>query len=188
LAKQQKPIQIREGDSAYHKKAFITILQLAYSGERAAARAYAGHWRSLPPGNERETIARIEKEEVEHRQTVGKMLQELNAKPALWREILMNFIGNCAYVGCFFTGWFLPMYFAGKLENDNVKEYDVAAAHAHALGLDHLLPALHEMSKTEAEHELFFSRCVSNHWLLKPVRAIVGWDPQIVLAKYAEEP
>jgi Aldo/keto reductase family. len=30
-----------------HRLGFIRILQLAYSGERAAARAYAGHWRSL---------------------------------------------------------------------------------------------------------------------------------------------
>lgn len=160
-----------------HRRKLVHILQLAYSGEKAAALAYAGHWRSLRPGQERDTIKRIEKEEIEHRATVGRMLAELKAGPALWREMLMTSIGTLACVGCFFTGWFLPMYFAGKLEHENVREYDVAAGHAHALGIDQFLPELRAMSQTEAEHELFFSQCVRRHWFLPTARVLFGWDP-----------
>lgn len=181
------PAPLTQAELERHRKGFIRILQLAYSGERAAARAYAGHWRSLKSGEERETIKRIEKEEVEHRQAVGEMLKLMQAKPAAWRECLMNTIGSLAYIGCFFTGYFLPMYFAGKLENENVREYDVAAGHAHALGLDHLLPELAHMSQTEAEHELFFSRCIRTHWMLGPAKIVFRWDPIPVIAKYEQE-
>ncbi len=157
---------------------------MAYSGEKAATMAYAGHWRSLKAGTERDTIKRIEKEEIEHRQAVGRMLVMLNAGPAWWREILMSAIGTVAAVGCFFSGWFFPMYFAGKLENDNVREYDVAAGYAHTIKLDEFLPQLHEMSRTESEHELFFSSCVANHWMLKPAIKIFGWDPLLVIESH----
>jgi demethoxyubiquinone hydroxylase (CLK1/Coq7/Cat5 family) len=168
-----------------HRQKLIHILQLAYSGEKAASLAYSGHWRSLRQGTERDTIKRIEQEEVEHRLTVGRMLKELNASPALWREILMHTIGTIACIGCFISGWFLPMYFAGKLENENVREYDVAAGHAHALGLFHLLPELKQMSLTEAEHELFFSQCIINHWLLSPAKVLFRWDPVTVIAAHS---
>ena len=173
-------------DLAGHRRGLVRLLQLAYSGEKAAALAYAGHWRSLPQGTARDTIVRIEKEEVEHRQTVGTMLKKLGEKPAFWREVLMGTIGRLAYIGCFFTGWFLPMYFAGKLEHENVREYDVAAVHAHALGMDELLPALRHMSKTEAEHELFFSEQVAGHWALQPARQVFGWDPLPVIEQYRQ--
>lgn len=168
-------------NSETHRQKLIRILQLAYSGEKAASLAYSGHWRSLKAGTERDTIKRIAKEEVEHRLAVGRMLKELNARPAIWREILMHSIGTLACIGCFFTGWFLPMYFAGKLENENVREYDVAAGHAHALGLDQFLPELKEMSLTEAEHELFFSQCIINHWMLTAAKIFFRWDPVTVV-------
>jgi hypothetical protein len=178
----------KSAENTIHRQKLIHILQLAYSGEKAAAMAYAGHWRSLKPGVQRETIKRIQLEEVEHRANVGKILQDLHASPALWREILMTTIGAIASVGCFFTGWFLPMYFAGKLEHENVREYDVAAGHAHALGMDQYLPELKAMSKTEAEHELFFSECIRDHWLLAPAKLIFKWDPvtEVLLQEQTE--
>jgi len=179
---QSQQISSSAEEIARHK--LIHILQMAYSGEKAATMAYAGHWRSLKAGTERDTIKRIEKEEIEHRQAVGRMLVMLNAGPAWWREILMSAIGTVAAVGCFFSGWFLPMYFAGKLENDNVREYDVAAGYAHTIKLDEFLPQLHEMSRTESEHELFFSSCVANHWMLKPAIKIFGWDPLLVIESH----
>lgn len=171
-------------EQAEHRYRLVRLMQLAYSGEKAAAYAYAGHWRSLRSGVECDTIKKIEKEEVEHRLAVGRILDQLGAKPAWWREILMGTIGSLACVGCFFTGWFLPMYFAGKLEHENVREYDVAASHAHALGLDELLPLLSEMSATESEHELFFSSQCLGHWMLKPAVAMFGWDPVPVIEQY----
>lgn len=159
----------------------VALLQLAYSGEKAAAYAYAGHWRSVKSPSQREKIKKIEQEEWEHRAAVGKMLSDLGEKPKLWREIWMTIIGRCVSIGCFLSGWFIPMYLAGKLENDNVNEYDTAANFAEQLGLNELLPELRAMTMTEEEHEFFFSEMASGHPLLPFIRAIFKWDPEPVL-------
>ena len=59
----------------------IHILQLAYSGELAAAYAYRGHWQSARKETERVRIHQIEDEEWHHRELVGGMLRELKAQP-----------------------------------------------------------------------------------------------------------
>ncbi len=164
-----------------HRRALVRLLRLAYSGEKAAAYAYAGHWRSVKNADERATIQRIEQEEWQHRATVKRMLDVLNEKPNIWRELMMSFIGRSVSIGCFLIGWFLPMYFAGKLEHANVKEYDGAAFHAEQLGLTEFMPELHEMTKTEEEHEYFFSKVIERHWLLPVMKVIFKWDPQEVL-------
>jgi demethoxyubiquinone hydroxylase (CLK1/Coq7/Cat5 family) len=45
----------------------VEILQLAYSGELAAAYAYNGHWHSLVDPAERARVKTIEEEELHHR-------------------------------------------------------------------------------------------------------------------------
>lgn len=172
----------RPVDTQEHRRKLIRLLRLAYSGEKAAAYAYAGHWRSVKDENERATIRKIELEEIEHRRVVGEILERLGEKPQWWREIMMAVIGRAAGAGCFFTGWFFPMYFAGKLEHANVKEYDGAAYHALHLGLDEFLPKLHQMSLTEQEHERFFGNAVMGHPWLPFVRTCFGWDPGPILA------
>src|SRR2546421_336068 len=52
----------------------IALLQLAYSGERAAAYAYRGHWHSVNDQDERDSIRGVEEDEWRHRQLVGRML------------------------------------------------------------------------------------------------------------------
>ena len=68
-------------DAAFHRQHLIKILQLAYSGEKAAAFAYRGHWKASKDSAERHRIADIEEEEWVHRQKVGEILQALDAKP-----------------------------------------------------------------------------------------------------------
>ena len=72
----------------------IGILQLAYSGELAAAYAYRGHWKSVSDPEERRRIEEIENEEWHHRKLVGEMLQNLNAAPNKSREIRAGVIGR----------------------------------------------------------------------------------------------
>lgn len=168
-------------DSQEHRRQLLRLLRLAYSGELAAALAYSGHWRSLRDPAERATIQKIEKEELEHRATVGEMLKALDEKPQLWRECMMWTVGRTVAAACFVIGYFLPMYFAGKLEHANVMEYEGAAEHAKHLGLDRFIPELHHMSATEREHEVFFSSKALSHPLLPIVKAIFRWDPQEVL-------
>ena len=70
----------------------IGILQLAYSGELAAAYAYRGHWKSVSDPEERRRIEEIENEEWHHRKLVGEMLFSLNAGPSQSREVRATII------------------------------------------------------------------------------------------------
>jgi demethoxyubiquinone hydroxylase (CLK1/Coq7/Cat5 family) len=69
------------------RQKLIAILQLAYSGELAAAYAYRGHWHSVSAADERESIRAIEDDEWRHRQLVGEMLTGLGSAPKKKREI-----------------------------------------------------------------------------------------------------
>jgi demethoxyubiquinone hydroxylase (CLK1/Coq7/Cat5 family) len=158
-----------------HREKLIEILLLAYSGELAAAYAYRGHWKSVRKPNEVKGIRKIEQEEWIHRAAVGKMLKKLGTKPELLREVKMWTIGRTIGFLCHLTGWFFPMYFAGRLEHTNVKEYDTAAHHAGKLGLRKFEKELLKMAKTEQEHEDFFASMVAGHFLLSPTAVLFTW-------------
>ena len=111
----------------------IRILQNAYSGEIAAAFAYRGHWKSLRESPERDNIKKIEAEEWHHRERVGRWLETLGAGPRRSREMVFWTIGRTLGLTCHLSGWFMPMYFAGRLENGNVIEYEEAAELAKQL-------------------------------------------------------
>jgi rubrerythrin len=157
------------------KLALIRILQNAYSGEAAAAFAYRGHWRSLKPGPEKERVKQIEAEEWDHRERVGAWLRTLGAGPRPGRERLFRLIGQVLGPSCFVSGWFLPMYFAGRLESGNVLEYEEAAGYARNLNMDDCVQDLLDMARVEAEHEVFFKETVSGHRLLPAMKAIFRW-------------
>jgi rubrerythrin len=164
-------------EASRHRRQLVRVLRGAYSGELAAAYAYRGHWKSLPRNSpERERIARIEDEEWVHRERVGEMLEALCAAPAKSREAGMWTIGRTLGFSCHLTGWFLPMYFAGRLESSNVEEYETAAGHARGLGLDEFAADLAEMARVEGEHEIFFREMVSSHRWLPLMRKIFSWS------------
>lgn len=142
------------------RRKLTRLLQLAFSGEKAAALAYQGHARSVRNPAEKEMIRKIEKDEWIHREKVGKLLSELGARPLAARELRSGVIGHTLSFLCRFSGWFLPMYFAGRLETRNVEEYDTAAAYARELGLNHFLPELQEMAEVEVEHEKYFLQII----------------------------
>lgn len=141
----------------------IGILQLAYSGELAAAYAYRGHWKSVSDPEERRRIEEIENEEWHHRKLVGEMLQDLNAAPNKSREIRATLIGRVLGFLCHFTGWLAPMYGAGRLESRNVREYETAARFARECGHEELIDCLLGMAETEWEHEKYFRSRVLIH-------------------------
>ncbi|HEX8089713.1 MAG TPA: ferritin-like domain-containing protein, partial [Blastocatellia bacterium] len=143
-------------DKSSDYQRLVLILQAAYSGELAAAYAYRGHWKSLSHPVEREKIRQIENEEWVHREKVGVMLARLGASPVRTREARMSAIGRTVGLACHLTGRFLPMYFAGRLESSNVKEYEYAAFHARESGLISFESELRVMARVEKEHETFF--------------------------------
>ena len=158
------------------RKKLIRILQAAYSGEMAAF-AYRGHWKTLREGAaERERIRQIEAEEWHHRENVRLWLEKLNAQPKRAREIVFWTIGRFLGNACFVSGWFLPMYFAGRLESGNVKEYEDAAAFAGEIGLKDCQIEMLEMARVELEHEIFFRQTVAKHKLLPLMKAVFRWS------------
>jgi rubrerythrin len=158
------------------KKNLIRILQNAYSGEVAAAYAYRGHWKSLKESPEKAHIKKIEEEEWRHRENVGRWLAELGAGPRKLREAVFWTIGRSLGLGCYVSGWFFPMYFAGRLESQNVLEYEEAAGYARELGMDKCVEELMEMSAVEAEHEVFFRKVVTGHRLLPATKKVFKWS------------
>src|SRR5262245_24640127 len=133
------------------RAALVELLQLAYSGERAAAYAYRGHWRSVRDPDERERIAKIEEEEWHHRRLVGGMLREMGAAPNPRRELKATFIGRALGIACHVSGWLAPMYGAGKLESRNIKEYETAARLAWKCGRQEYVDCLLVMAEVEWE-------------------------------------
>ncbi len=157
------------------KANLIRILQNAYSGEVAAAYAYRGHWRSLKDSPEKTRIQQIETEEWDHRRRVGEWLGKLDAQPHPMRERIFWTIGNILGQSCFISGWFMPMYFAGRLESQNSVEYETAAEFARELSMDECVKDLLDMACVELEHEEFFRETVTGHRLLPVMKQLFGW-------------
>lgn len=147
------------------RQKLIAILQLAYSGELAAAYAYRGHWHSVRREDEREAIRAIEEDEWRHRRFVGEMLAGLGSGPNNFREVRATIIGRTLGLLCQVSGWLAPMYGAGKLESRNVREYETAARFARDCGQLDLIDCLLEMAAVEWDHERYFRSCVLKHAL-----------------------
>ena len=161
---------------ATSREKLIRILQNAYSGECAAAYAYRGHWRSLKDSPEKTRIKEIEAEEWDHRRRVGEWLEKLEAKPNATREKAFWTIGRILGATCFLSGWFMPMYFAGRLESQNSVEYEDAAKFAAELEMTDCVDDLLDMARVEVEHEEFFHTVVAGHRLLPIMTRVFGWS------------
>jgi hypothetical protein len=171
------------------REQLIAILQLAYSGELAAGYAYRGHWHSVSDAQEKAQIKQIEDEEWHHRKQVGEMLESLGAGPNKKREIRATIVGRVLGLMCHVSGWFAPMYGAGKLESRNIVEYETAARFAVACGREDLVDCLLTMAEVEWEHESYFRSCVLRHrwskrisiWPEPPPKAEIrrSFEPQI---------
>ncbi|MGD9590280.1 MAG: ferritin-like domain-containing protein [Pyrinomonadaceae bacterium] len=153
----------------------IKILQHAYSGEVAAAYAYRGHWKSLKDSPEKERIKQIEAEEWDHRRRVGEWLEKLGSAPRPLREKVFWTIGRTLGFTCHLSGWFMPMYFAGRLESKNSVEYEDAAVFAKELKMDECVEDLLDMARVEVEHEVFFRQVVTGHRLLPLMKRFFRW-------------
>ena len=147
------------------RRALAEIFQGAHAGERGAALAYGGHWRSLRSHDEIAEVHQIELDEIEHRARVREMLAELGIDPDPWRERLMFAIGTTIGWLCRVGGWLIPMYGAGRLESGNVREYEDAARFAVLSGYSHFVSDLLHLAEVEWDHERYFRSKVEGHWL-----------------------
>jgi hypothetical protein len=113
----------------------IKLLQMAYSAEKAAAFAYIGHAGSVKNPEAKVAIKQIEMDEWHHREVVLSIMQQYGIQPSHYNEIKYHIIGRVLSASCYVIGWFMPYFFAGRLESGNVCEYFIMMRFFHDLGI-----------------------------------------------------
>lgn len=157
-----------------HKK-LITLLQQAYSAEKAAAFAYQGHAGAVKDKAEKEAIHQIEIDEWNHRKEVLQIMRQYEIPVSKLYEIRFHIIGKTISAACYVIGWFMPFYFAGRLESGNVCEYFRMMHYFHELGILEHNKVLYEMGIKEKEHEVYFLSKVKNKKLLPVFEKVFAW-------------
>ena len=155
----------------------ITLLQMAYSAEKTAAFAYQGHAASVKPPALKAAIRQIEMDEWEHREEVLQLMNKYGILPSKWFEFKYHVIGKFISWSCSIIGWFMPIYFAGRLESGNVIEYFNARDYFNEIGITEHDDILVEMGIKEKEHEVYFGNLINRHWLLPLFKFIFRWGP-----------
>lgn len=153
----------------------IKLLQLAYSAEKAAAFAYVGHAGSVRNPLEKTAIKQIEMDEWQHRETVLAIMRQYDIEPSRFNEIKYHIVGRVISASCYVIGWFMPYYFAGKLESGNVCEYFIMMKYFNELGITDHDAVLYEMGMKEKEHEVYFQKSLETNRLLPLFEKVFGW-------------
>lgn len=156
-------------------KALIDLLQSAYSAEKAAAFAYQGHAGSVKDKTEKIEIKQIEMDEWNHREEVLKIMNQYNIPVSKFYEIRFHIIGKIISSFCYVIGWFMPFYFAGRLESGNVCEYFRMMQYFHSLGIVEHNEVLYEMGIKEKEHEIYFLSKIKNKKMLPFFEKLFFW-------------
>ena len=151
------------------------LLRLAYSAEKAAAFAYQGHAGSVKDEGDKIHIREIENDEWIHRAEVLSLMRQYDISISRWYELKYHIIGKGISWSCYVIGWFMPMYFAGRLESGNVNEYYHMVELFHTMGITEHDDILVEMGIKEKEHEVFFLNKIRTHKLLPLFEKIFSW-------------
>ncbi len=153
----------------------IKLLKTAYSAEKAAAFAYQGHAKSVKSKQEKIAIKQIEDDEWEHRREVLLIMGLYNIKPSKFYEFKFYIIGKIISFSCFIIGWFMPFYFAGRLESGNVCEYFRLKIWFNQLGINLHDKTLYNMGIKEKEHEVYFYEQIKNSKFLPFFERFFKW-------------
>ncbi len=155
--------------------ALVRLLQRAYSAEMAASFAYVGHASSLRDPQAKAAVKQIEDDEWGHRRTVFGLMRRYDIPVNRLFEIQYYLIGKLIGASCHVLGWFMPYFFAGKLESGNVCEYFVMMHYFHELGVSEHDTALYEMGMKEKEHEVYFLEQIKHSRLLPLFERVFAW-------------
>ena len=155
--------------------ALVDLLQKAYSAERAAAFAYVGHAASLRDSAAKAAVRQIEEDEWQHRRNVLTLMRRYEVPVSRFQEVRFFLIGKVISASCHVIGWFMPYFFAGKLESGNVCEYFVMMRHFHSLGIREHDEILYEMGLKEKEHEVYFLEQIRTSRWLPVFEKIFSW-------------
>ncbi|GDX52268.1 hypothetical protein LBMAG27_13150 [Bacteroidota bacterium] len=151
---------------------------MAYSAEKAAAFAYQGHAGSVKDKEEKKSIQQIELDEWKHRSEVLMMMKQYNIPVSKFYEVRFYIIGKIISYSCYVIGWFMPFYFAGKLESGNVCEYFRMIHYFHELVITEHDQLLYEMGIKEKEHEVYFLEKIKSCKLLPYFEKYFSWGIQ----------
>jgi len=151
------------------------LMQRAYSAEKAAAFAYQGHAGSVKNINEKKAIKQIETDEWNHRQEVLTLMKQYDVPISRYYEIRFHLIGKLISASCYVIGWFMPFYFAGRLESGNVCEYFRMKHYFNSLGIKEHDRVLYEMGIKEKEHEVYFLEQIKQSKLLPFFQKLFAW-------------
>ncbi len=156
-------------------KALVDLLQQAYSAEKAAAFAYQGHAASVKDAADKAAIHQIEVDEWGHRHEVLLIMQQYGIPVSKYYELRFHIIGKVISFSCHVIGWFMPFYFAGRLESGNVCEYFRLMHYFHELDITEHDQVLSDMGIREKEHEVYFLDRIKNKKLLATFERIFSW-------------
>jgi rubrerythrin len=151
------------------------LLQQAYSAERAAAFAYIGHARSVKNKDEKAAIKQIEIDEWNHRKEVLDIMNEYDVPISKWYEFRFYVVGKIIWYSCYIIGWFMPFYFAGRLESGNVCEYFRMKQWFNQMGITKHDQILYDMGIKEKEHEVYFLEQIKDNKLLPLFEKLFSW-------------
>lgn len=167
--------ELTEAERVRAHKALVDLLQMAYSAEKAAAFAYQGHAGSINDPQDKIAIRQIEVDEWGHRHEVLAIMEQYGIPVSRWYELRFHVIGKVISGSCYVIGWFMPFYFAGRLESGNVCEYFRLMHYFHELGITKHDQMLYDMGVREKEHEVYFLERIKNRKLLAFFERIFAW-------------
>ena len=156
-------------------RALIDLLQRAYSAEKAAAFAYQGHAGSVKSIEEKKAIKQIEVDEWNHRREVLTIMERYDIPVSKYYELRFHVVGKIISTSCYVIGWFMPYFFAGRLESGNVCEYFRMKQYFNSLGINEHDKILYEMGIKEKEHEVYFLEKAKESRLLPFFERIFNW-------------
>jgi rubrerythrin len=164
----------RQKPSLQHPE-LIDLMQMAYSAEKAAAFAYQGHAGSVKDKEAKIRIKQIEDDEWEHRREVMELMKQYHVSISRWYEFRFYIVGKIISGSCYVIGWFMPYYFAGRLESGNVCEYFRMKQFFNSLGIREHDQVLYNMGVKEKEHEVYFLEQIKNKKMLPFFEKLFNW-------------
>ncbi|MCD6017649.1 MAG: hypothetical protein K0S53_770 [Bacteroidetes bacterium] len=153
----------------------VDLLKKAYSAEKAAAFAYQGHAAAVKNPDEKKAIRQIEMDEWNHRTEVLEIMKHYDISISRFYEFKFHVIGKMISFSCHVIGWFMPFYFAGRLESGNVCEYFRMKQFFNSLGIKEHDSVLYEMGIKEKEHEVYFLEQIKDNKLLPFFEKLFFW-------------
>jgi rubrerythrin len=153
----------------------VDLLKKAYSAEKAASFAYQGHAAAVKNQEEKKAIRQIELDEWNHRKEVLEIMQQYNIPISNYYEVRFYIVGKIISGSCYVIGWFMPFYFAGRLESGNVCEYFRMKQFFNSLGIHEHDKILYEMGIKEKEHEIYFLEQIKTNKLLPFFEKLFSW-------------